>query len=249
MNHFLSLFPIIHTLFIKNDNTYHKYKVISTTTFNMVEQNTFVLSISGGTGSGKDHFVEKLIASGQLNSNIAVCEIPMDMFYKPLNEHEKVLANHGLFNFDHPDAIDTRGVINTIEKCLNFNNSSYSIPKYDFKTFSSNGMHTKYIPKTSKRLIIVQGIFALYDEILRSMCDLKVFLDVPADLRLSRRLKRDVRRTGKSIESMMRQYTTSTSISHYKYIEPCKDFADLVIPYHKNAPISLRVIKTVCNTF
>ncbi len=177
------------------------------------------IGIAGGSGSGKTTFAEKLIHS--ISEPITL--LTMDNYYLP-KQPKHNLTPSGKANFDHPQAFDwelLRLHIDQLKRGLNIHS-----PLYDFKV-SSRTNQTKLTQATS--VIIFEGIFTLFDQAIREMLDIKVFLHVDSDIRFTRRLNRDFKERKRSLESIINQYYETVRPMHSKYLEPQKQYADFVV--------------------
>ena len=186
--------------------------------------NITVLGIAGGTGSGKTYAVKSLLNEYPQNSVLA---ISMDSYYKDLshiNYKRRVEQN-----FDHPDSID----INLLEKHLEqaSKGNKINIPIYDFSNHVRLG---ETVSISNAKIIIVEGIFALHFSQLRKLYTLKIFMDTPENVRLERRLFRDVKERGRTVKSIMDQYNTTVLAMHNRYVEPSKIFSDLILDGEDN---------------
>lgn len=181
-----------------------------------------LIGIAGGTCSGKDIAVNNIIDE-MGKDNVSV--INQDAYYKPLPEGIDPLK----YNFDSPSAIDWELLLKHV--VLLINGTCALMPIYDFNTHSRT---LKYVKVESTNVIIVQGIMVLLNNELRSMMDLKVFVHADSDVRLARRIKRDVTHRGRTIDSVIEQYFKTVKLSHYMYIEPTKELADITIMNNKN---------------
>ena len=180
---------------------------------------TFIIGITGGSGSGKTYLSNQLIENFS-TTNISI--IQMDSYYKnlkhlPMNKREKN-------NFDHPDAFD----FDLLIKHLNilFEKKNVKIPIYDYKT------HTR--EKKSNLLqitpiIIIEGIFSMYHQKLRDLMDLKIFIETSNEIRKERRIKRDKAKRDRNLKSIVGQYEKTVEPMYKKYIYPLKDRSDIVI--------------------
>lgn len=179
-------------------------------------QNFFLIGIAGGSGSGKTTFAKKVMKG--LNS----CEsqiLHMDSYYLPT-----VPAINGKVNYDHPDAFDwqlLRQHLAEIKK-----GQGIQVPKYDFSTSSRTNEYDTLGPC---KIVLFEGIFALYDLEIRNMLDIKCFLHVDSDIRFTRRLHRDVKERGRSLESVIAQYYDSVRPMYQKYLDPQKQYADFTV--------------------
>ncbi|MBQ9440267.1 MAG: uridine kinase [Paludibacteraceae bacterium] len=180
----------------------------------------FVIGIAGGTGSGKTTVVRKLLERLP-KGEVAV--LPQDSYYKdssdvPVEERQNI-------NFDHPDAFEW----NLLEEHLKMLKQGKAIeqPTYSYLTCERQ---PETIHVEPKEVVIVEGILALCDAKLREQMDLKVFVDADPDDRLIRVINRDVRERGRTAEAVMQRYTRVLKPMHQQFIEPCKRYADIIVP-------------------
>ncbi len=179
-----------------------------------------MIGIAGGSGSGKTTFVNKVITRA---GELSVLCIHQDSYYHVQPpEHLKV---NGDSNFDHPDAFDW----NLLEEHLTSlrEGRAIHVPIYDFS--SSRRVGTEKVAVGPAKVVIFEGIFALWQEQIRKMLDLKVYLHVDADIRFIRRLHRDVRERGRNLDSIIRQYYDTVRPMHHEFLEPTQSYADLVV--------------------
>lgn len=186
-----------------------------------------VIGICGGTGSGKTTLAQKIYSAVK---NDAVL-ISMDSYYKnnshlPYEERVKT-------NYDHPSAFDSDLLVSHIQDLKN--NKSINCPTYDF---TKHKRGDEWIEFESKKVIIIEGImlFAV-PEVLREL-DIKIFVDTDADVRILRRVFRDVKERGRSLDSIVEQYLTTVKPMHESFIEPYKKYSDVIVPeggYNQNA--------------
>ena len=191
----------------------------------------FIIGIAGGTGSGKTTVVRKLIERLPKGE---VVVIPQDSYYNdsshvPFEERQNI-------NFDHPDAFDWCLFSKHIEMLKN--GESIEQPIYDYIT-SSRQAETVHVDP--REIIIVEGIMALHDPVLRQQMDLKIFVDADADDRLIRVAQRDIVERGRTVEAVMDRYQKVLKPMHEQFIEPCKRHADVIIPQggHNAAAINM----------
>lgn len=182
-------------------------------------KNTFILGIAGGTGSGKTTIAQKI--TSYFNKKITY--IPHDHYYK--DQSNKTPEERVETNYDHPDALDTDLFTWHLETLLE--GKSVEIPNYDFTTHTRKSETTTTSPTP---LILIEGILIFQNKKLRNLMDLKVFVDVPADIRILRRTKRDIEERGRTLDSCYAQYVTYTRPMHEIFVEPSKSFADIIIP-------------------
>ena len=181
----------------------------------------FLIGVCGGTACGKTTVCNQITAT--LDARVAL--VAADSFYKNLDRDKHVKALAGEYNFDHPAALDMDLIYQTLVDLRD--GKTVQIPVYDFIT------HTRR-PETVEiqgaEVIIFEGILALYDKNIRDLLDLKVFVDTDDDVRLVRRIKRDMRTRGLELDFILAQYLTSVKPCFEEYVWPTKKFADIVIP-------------------
>ena len=201
--------------------------------------NVKLIGITGGSGSGKSTVVRK-ISEAHPDS---IC-IAQDNYYKSAS----FVNNHNIlaFNFDHPDAFDMDLMVENLKDLKA--GKAIDMPQYDFVKHQRKP-ETKHIePKT---IIIVDGLMVLYDKRIRDLLDLKLFVDTQSDIRFVRRLQRDIKERGRTVESVVEQYINVVRPGHFNFIEPCKEYADLIIPeggYNEHAlDVIIKYIQTVAN--
>jgi uridine kinase len=180
----------------------------------------FVLGIAGGTGSGKTTVAQKLVSA--LPAGAAVL-IDHDAYYRdrthlPAAEREAV-------NYDHPDAIETELLVQHL--ALLRAGRPVETPQYDFREHARRPQ-TRHIDPTA--VVVVEGILVLAEERLRAQMDLKLFVDTDADIRLLRRLQRDIEERGRTFEQVREQYDATVRPMHLAFVEPSKRFADIIVP-------------------
>jgi uridine kinase len=179
-----------------------------------------LIGIAGGTGSGKST-VAKAIFESLPEKNIAILQ--QDAYYKDqsnLSFEERVKTN-----YDHPLAFDNELLIQHLKALLDGN--SIEQPQYDF---SLHNRMKETIPVESRDIIILEGIMILEDRRLRELMDIKIFVDTDADVRIIRRIIRDIEERGRTLDAVIKQYLTTVKPAHDQFIEPMKKYADLIIP-------------------
>lgn len=194
-----------------------------------------VIGVTGGSGSGKTS-VTKAIYETLKDHSILVIE--QDYYYKdqrdlPFEERLKT-------NYDHPLAFDNDLLIEHIEMLLRY--EAIEKPVYDYSIHTRSD---KVIPVEPKDVIILEGILVLEDERLRNLMDIKLYVDTDPDLRIIRRLTRDIRDRGRTFDSVIDQYLNVVRPMHNQFIEPTKRYADIIIPEggHNHVAIDLMVTK------
>ena len=181
----------------------------------------FLIGVAGGTASGKTTVCDLIMQNLQEQRVVLIAQ---DSFYRPLTPHEH--ENVGAYNFDHPDAIDTKYLVEVLQKLML--RQSVEVPVYDFVTHSRS---SETIHIDSGDVIIIEGILVLAMEEVRAMCHMKVFVDTDDDLRLARRLKRDTVDRGRSVDGVITQYTTFVKPMFDTFVSPSKKYADIIIPW------------------
>ena len=179
-----------------------------------------VIGVAGGTGSGKSTLVKRLQEAFKDDDVATLCH---DYYYKA--HPELTYEERTKLNYDHPKSFDTDMMVEHIEALKN--NVPIERPVYSF--VEHNRTDEKVLVKPSK-VIIVDGILIFENKELRDLMDIKVFVDTDADIRLARRILRDVRERGRSMESVITQYTSTVKPMHEEFVEPSKKYADVIIP-------------------
>lgn len=194
-----------------------------------------LIGIAGGTGSGKTTVANEIYNALPEES---IAKIEQDSYYKDqsaLSYEERIKTN-----YDHPDAFDTELLISHLEDLIS--GKSIEKPTYDFEKHNRNSETVKV---NSKDIIIVEGFMILVEPKIREMLDIKLFVDTDADVRIMRRLQRDIKERGRTIDSVVDQYLNVVRPMHLQFVEPTKRYADLIIPeggYNKVA-IDIMVVK------
>lgn len=196
-----------------------------------------IIGIAGGTGSGKTTVVQQIL--NELPAN-EVCVISQDSYYKSTDDLS--YDDRIKINFDHPNAIDFPLLIEHVTLLKNSN--TIEQPIYSFVEHNRNKKTTTTFPK---KVIIVEGILILNNKELRNLFDIKIFVHADADERLIRRLKRDVEERGRDVNEVLTRYQTTLKPMHQQFIEPTKNFADIIIPNDKYNTVAVEVVRTVIN--
>ena len=179
-----------------------------------------IMGISGGTGSGKTTVAQKIITSvGRDN----VVYLQQDSYYRNLGDMPLDLKHR--VNYDHPDAFDTELLINHLEALRA--GEAIEQPIYDYPSHSRRAETFHVEPRP---VIIVEGILVFVNSQMRGLMNLKIFVDTDPDIRFIRRLDRDVHERGRTLESVITQYTTTVRPMHLQFVEPSKRYADIIIP-------------------
>jgi uridine kinase len=193
---------------------------------------SIVVGVAGGTGSGKTSFAKELVA----RLGAAQClEIAQDAYYKDgsrLSEEERASIN-----YDHPDAFDTSLLVQDLRDLK----AGRPVPylTYDHATYARQVQNDPLLPRP---VVILEGILVLVEEPLRRLLDIKLFIDTDADVRILRRLQRDLNYRGRSFESVEKQYLESVRPMHLEFVEPSKRYADLIIPEGARNEVALEAV-------
>ncbi|QIA26212.1 uridine kinase [Thermaerobacter sp. PB12/4term] len=178
-----------------------------------------VIGIAGGTGSGKSTLVRRIVE--HLPGRVAV--LPQDAYY--LDRRDLPFEERARLNYDHPLAFDTPLLIRHLQELRR--GRPIRRPVYDFTQHLRDRRTVRVEPRD---VIVVEGILVLADETLRSLMDIKIFVDTDADVRILRRLVRDIEKRGRTMESVISQYLETVKPMHEQFVEPSKRYADLIIP-------------------
>ena len=197
----------------------------------------YIIGITGGTASGKTTFVNLL---KQQFSEIDVAIISQDDYYKPLThlsiqEREKI-------NFDHPDSIDFK-LLHEHVIALKAG-KAIQIPNYCFATHDRLAQKTELTPK---KVLIIEGILILSQPEIKKACDYTLFIDAPHDIRVQRRIKRDVNERGRTPESVIEQFNVNIAPMHKVFVEPAKTSVDLVIDGTQKMDSTIHKISSLIN--
>ncbi len=199
-----------------------------------MDNHSFLIGIAGGTGSGKTS-IAKAIAADFDPSEVAV--IQQDSYYHDLSK--LTLEERSVVNFDHPDAIDFGLMKDQLTDLLD--GHLVNIPEYDYST------HTR-INKTRSlekhNIIIIEGILALFDPDVRNLMAIKIYVETADDIRIIRRIKRDVQKRGRSLSSVIQQYYESVRPMHKKFVETTKKYADIIIPDGSHNQVGIDILRT-----
>ncbi|XP_055381980.1 uridine-cytidine kinase-like 1 isoform X3 [Condylostylus longicornis] len=194
----------------------------------------FVIGICGGSASGKTTVAQKIIESLDVPW---VTLLSMDCFYKVLNEKQHDQAIENEYNFDHPDAFDIDLLIDVLKKLKE--GRKVEVPVYNFVTHSREN-HTKTM--YGANVIIFEGILVFHNPEVLKLLDMKVFVDTDADIRLARRLKRDISQRGRDLEGVLKQYSTMVKPSYANYIAPSMIHADIIVPRGGENKVAIHLI-------
>jgi uridine kinase len=194
-----------------------------------------IIGIAGGSGSGKSTVARRIASSLDAPS---VAFIDMDAYYRnfahlPIEERRRV-------NWDHPEAFDWDLLIEQLERLRL--GQSIDKPVYDFLTHT-RGLQTEHL--AAAPVVVIDGILLFSDERVRELCEVKVFVDADADIRLIRRIRRDLAERGRSLDEILDQYLSAVQPMHLQFVEPSKRYADVIVPRggHNEVAIQMLVAK------
>lgn len=194
--------------------------------------NILVIGIAGGSGSGKTTLTKKLME--KFGDNITV--LSHDNYYK--RHDELTYEERAQLNYDEPEALDTSLMVYQLDQLRH--GQAIDCPVYDFTQHNRSNETIRINPE---RVILVEGIMIFASEELRNLMDIRIFVDTDADIRLCRRIKRDVTKRGRSLESVINQYKATVKPMHEKHVEPSKKYADLVVPEGGKNVVALDMIE------
>ena len=190
-----------------------------------------VIGIAGGSGSGKTTLMKRLVE--QFGDHVSV--VSHDNYYR--RHDELTYEQRCLINYDEPAAFETDLMARHLD-CLR-NGQAIACPVYDYTIHNRSNATFTIEPR---KVIIVEGILIFENEALRNLMDIRIFVDTDADVRLCRRIKRDVNKRGRTLESVLTQYQETVKPMHEQYVEPSKKYANLVVPEGGKNLVALEMI-------
>lgn len=192
-----------------------------------------VIGIAGGTGSGKTTLAKNI--GKHFGSNISM--LRHDDYYK---RHDDIpLADRAKLNYDHPDAFDKELLHKHIDMLKR--GEAVESPIYDYAVHNRSS-ETRHVPATP--VVVVEGILVFEDKELLEKLDMKIFVDTDADVRILRRITRDVKQRGRTLDSVVKQYLTTVKPMHEAFVEPSKKHADIIIPEGGKNPVAYNMLIT-----
>lgn len=194
-----------------------------------------IIGVAGGSGSGKTTVVREIVrALGKKEVTV----IHHDSYYRDTSDLS--VDERLRINYDHPDSLETSLLVHHLHELML--GRDVEVPTYDF---TEHARLVKTVTARARKAIIVDGLLILWDRSLRSLMDIKVFVDTDADLRLIRRLKRDITERGRSAECVIDQYLLTVRPGHLEFVEPSKRYADIIVPEggHNLVAIDMLVTK------
>lgn len=197
----------------------------------MKDKEVIVIGIAGGTCSGKSTLISRI--KKEFNERITM--ISHDYYYKAHNDLS--FDERKKLNYDHPSSFDTDLMIEHIKKLKNW--ETVERPVYDY-TIHNRVDETKTLQPS--KVIIVEGILIFECQALRELFDIKVFVDADADVRIIRRILRDAKERGRSLESVINQYMSTVKVMHETFVEPSKKYADIIIPQGGHNQVAFQML-------
>lgn len=198
-----------------------------------------IIGVAGGSGSGKTTVVRRIIESIGPDQ---VTVLDHDRYYRDRNDLR--FEERAALNYDHPDALETDLMVAHVLELKA--GRPVEVPSYDFTRYARLPARELMLPR---RAVIVEGILVFVDATLRALMDIKVFVDTDDDTRFIRRLQRDVKERGRTMESVIEQYQATVKPMHLDFVEPSKRYADLILPQGGHNPVAvdllLRLIRSV----
>lgn len=197
--------------------------------------NSIIIGIAGGSASGKTSISRQLKEAFENTRSVVI--IRQDDYYK--DQSQKTMEERIQTNYDHPFAFDNELLVAHLRTLTN--GGGVEKPTYDFVNHTRSDI-VEHID--SSDVIVIEGLFVLENEELRDLCDIKVFVDTDADIRFIRRLMRDVNDRGRTLDSVVTQYTTTVRDMHNQFVEPSKRYADVIIPEGGQNSVAIDLLLT-----
>lgn len=194
-----------------------------------------IIGIAGGSASGKSSISAQLKERYEQSGSVVI--IRQDDYYK--DQSEKTMEERVKANYDHPFAFDNDLLVENLQSLLK--GEEIKKPIYDFVNHTRSSKTEVVKPSD---VIVLEGLFILEEEKLRSLCDMKLFVDTDADVRFIRRLIRDVKERGRTLDSVVEQYQTTVRVMHNLFVEPSKRYADVIIPEGGKNSVALDLLIT-----
>ena len=195
-------------------------------------KDAIIIGIAGGTGCGKSTMIRKI--KEEFNDEISI--LSHDFYYKQHNDI--TFEERKKINYDHPNAFDTDIMIQHIKELAKGN--PIERPVYDFTIHNRVDETVRVEPA---RVIVVEGILIFENKELRDLCDIKVYIDTDADVRIIRRILRDVNERGRTLDNIVQQYLTTVKPMHDEFVEPSKRYADIIVPEGGFNKVALDMLK------
>lgn len=194
----------------------------------------YIIGITGGSGSGKTLFINRIIGDFSKNE---VCLVSQDNYYKPRNQQP--LDEKGEYNFDRPESIDIEKFTDDLKRLIK--GETIRIKEY---TFNNPELEPEIIEFQPSPVIILEGIFIFYVKEISRLIDLKIFIDAPEHIMLKRRIIRDQKERGYDLDDVLYRYEHHVMPAFNKYILPYKEYSDIIVNNHQNFDEGTKIIKS-----
>lgn len=194
-----------------------------------------IIGIAGGSASGKSSISRRLKEKYENTNSVVI--IRQDDYYK--DQSHKTMEERVKTNYDHPFAFDNDLFVTQLKQLME--GIAIEKPIYDFVVHTRSNETEHILPSD---VIVIEGLFILEDEQLRNLCDIRIFVDTDDDIRFIRRLIRDVKKRGRTIDSVIEQYTTTVKVMHNTFIEPSRKYADIIIPEGGHNQVAIDLLTT-----
>lgn len=194
-----------------------------------------IIGIAGGSASGKSSISRRLKERYENTNSVVI--IRQDDYYK--DQKNKTMEERVKTNYDHPFAFDNDLFVAQLKQLMA--GVAIEKPVYDF-VVHTRSEETEHIEPSD--VIVIEGLFILEDEQLRDLCDIRIFVDTDDDIRFIRRLIRDVKKRGRTIDSVIEQYTTTVKVMHNTFIEPSRKYANIIIPEGGHNQVAIDLLTT-----
>src|SRR5512140_3071654 len=191
-----------------------------------------IVGVAGGSGSGKSTVAQKV---AERLADFSVASVSMDAYYR--NMSHLTLEERKQLNWDHPDVVDMELLGDQLEALAS--GAAIDKPVFDYVTHL-RATRTERVP--SADVVLVDGILLFWDPRVRALCDLKIYVDVEADIRLIRRIRRDMRMRGRQLNDILNQYLGTVRPMHEEFVEPTKQFADVIVPHGGGNEVAIEMI-------
>lgn len=193
-----------------------------------------IIGVTGGSGSGKTSVSRAIF---EKLGDHSILQIEEDSYYK--SQDDKPMEQRVSVNYDHPDAFDTDLLIEQLTELLNYRAIDKPVYDYTIHTRSKETVHVE-----PKDVIVLEGILVLNDPRLRDLMDIKIFVDTDDDIRIIRRIKRDMEERGRSLQSIIDQYMKTVKPMYHQFIEPTKRYADVIVPEGGENEVAIDLLVT-----
>ncbi|MGF3073108.1 uridine kinase [Facklamia sp. P13069] len=197
-----------------------------------------IIGVTGGSGSGKSSVSKRIL---EQFTEMSVLVLAQDNYYK--DQSHLTFEERLKTNYDHPFAFDNDLFFEHIQAFIR--GETIEVPIYDFVNYTRS-LETRR--EASRDVLILEGILIFEDKMIRDLCDIKIYVDTEDDIRLSRRIKRDVIKRGRSVKSVLEQYETVVKPMHHQFTEPTKRYADIIVPEGGHNHVAIDLLVTKINT-